>query len=49
MKKSKELLKCPFCKIELKCSSIVYKKTKCKKCKNYFFFIKKPEVFFALS
>lgn len=41
--------KCPFCKCSLNNTFSLYERTKCKKCKSFFFFVKIPDKFFVLS
>lgn len=41
--------KCPFCNASLKSSYTLFERTKCRKCKGFFFFVKTPEKFFVLS
>lgn len=40
---------CPSCKNHLSGSFMLCERIKCKKCENFFFFVKVPEKFFVLS
>ena len=48
-KENKRQYRCPTCKSILKLSKNFAEKKKCKKCDNFFFFVKIPEMFFVLE
>lgn len=48
-KENKRQYRCPTCKSILKFSRNFAEKKKCKKCDNFFFFVKIPEKFFVLE
>ena len=41
--------KCPGCRVSLSDTLNLYERTKCKKCKSFFFLVRLPEKFFVLS